>query len=103
VKASWKATSKSIAFASKNLGGGTLKSMAQAQFFVGLYENQWIITHQNRQYGPYRTRQEAVKTAVDVAYKEGKKGHETKVLVQDEDDQFHAKWSFGQDAYPPKY
>jgi hypothetical protein len=75
--------------------------MARAQFFVGLHDNQWVITHQNRHYGPYGTQREAIKTAVDVAYNEGKKGHDTKVFVQDKEDQFHAMWSYGQDAYPP--
>ncbi|WP_284272212.1 DUF2188 domain-containing protein [Bradyrhizobium iriomotense] len=50
---------------------------------------------------PYPTQKEAIRVAVDAAYKEGASGHDAQVLVQDEDNEVRTEWTYGHDPYPP--
>jgi hypothetical protein len=72
--------------------------MARAQYFVVLHDSQWKISFQGQHYGPYRTQREAIRVAVDAAYKA--KG-DAQVLVQGQDNKFRTEWSYGNDPYPP--
>ena len=75
--------------------------MSRAQYFVVFHENQWKISFEGRHYGPYSTQAEAIRTAVDTAHTAGNQGHDAQVLVQVENNQFRAEWTYGNDPYPP--
>jgi hypothetical protein len=76
--------------------------MASKQYFVALQEGHWKIKFKNEYYGPYSTREAAIKAAVDAAHKAGEKGHEAKVFVQSRDKLFRTEWTYGNDPYPLK-
>jgi hypothetical protein len=75
--------------------------MARAQYFVVLHENQWKIKYEGQHYGPYASQREAIRFAVDAAHKHGGQGHDAQVLVQGQNNQFRAEWTYGNDPYPP--
>lgn len=76
--------------------------MARVQYFVVLHQNQWKISLNGKHYGPYTTQRDAIKAAVDAAHTEGKKGNDSQVLIQGENNQFRTEWTYGNDPYPPK-
>lgn len=74
------------------------QTMARAQYFVVLHEGQWKISFNGKHYGPYNTQKQAIRSAVDAAYKaEG----DAQVLIQGEDNKFRTEWTYGNDPYPP--
>jgi len=75
--------------------------MARAQYFVVLHEGQWKISHGGKHYGPYDTQKKAIRAAVDAAHEAGKNGHDAQVLIQGQNNQFRADWTYGNDPYPP--
>ncbi|GLR89808.1 hypothetical protein GCM10007857_65220 [Bradyrhizobium iriomotense] len=77
--------------------------MARFRFFVTLHKDrgQWIVVLNGAHSVPYPTQKEAIRVAVDAAYKEGASGHDAQVLVQDEDNEVRTEWTYGHDPYPP--
>lgn len=75
--------------------------MAPAQYFVVLHDDEWKIKHLGKHFGPYISQSEAVKAAVKRANKSGLAGEDAQVLVQGENHQFRAEWTYGNDPYPP--
>jgi hypothetical protein len=76
--------------------------MARAQHFVVLHQGEWKISFEGKHYGPYPTQADAVRAAVDTAHKAGQGGHDAQVLVQGQNNQFRAEWTYGHDPYPPR-
>jgi hypothetical protein len=72
--------------------------MSRVQYFVTLYQGQWMVKLQGKHYGPYTTQKEASRAAIDAAHKTG---GNTQVLVQGENNQFRTEWTYGEDPYPP--
>jgi hypothetical protein len=58
--------------------------MAREQFSVVLHEGRWKIEHNGQHSGPYDTKAEAIKSAIDQANEAHQKGHLASVLVQSE-------------------
>jgi len=75
--------------------------MAMAQYFVFIHSRQWKIGMSGQHYGPYATKEVAIRTAVNAAHCTGQCGNHAQVLVQDANNQFHIEWTYGRDAYPP--
>lgn len=75
------------------------EKMAHTPYIVFREQGQWAIKSNGTHYGPYATQREAVRAAVDAAYKAGKKGHHAQVLLED---QFRVEWTYGKDPYPPR-
>lgn len=73
--------------------------MAAEQYFILNDNNEWKISFNGKQYGPYETQQEAIEAAIDAAYAMGDIGIDSEVLVQDPDQPLRTAWSFGQDFY----
>jgi hypothetical protein len=73
--------------------------MAAEQYFILQDNNEWKISFNGRQYGPYDTQQDAIEAAIDAAYAMGDIGIDTEVLVQDGDRKHTTAWSYGQDYY----
>ncbi|MBL7847745.1 MAG: DUF2188 domain-containing protein [Cyclobacteriaceae bacterium] len=76
--------------------------MARLQYFVVYHQKQWMITFEQKQYGPYNTQAEAIRVAIDSAHSSGINGHNAQVLVQGTNNQFRTEWTYGHDPYPPK-
>ena len=55
--------------------------MATARYIVLEHDGQWKINLDNRYYGPFTTRDEAVKSATETAGKAVSQGYEAKVMV----------------------
>lgn len=74
--------------------------MARLWYFVLVHQGKWMISFQHVYYGPFPTRQEANQTAIDWAHVHGLAGHDSRVVLQ-EDDRFEIQWTYGNDPYPP--
>jgi Uncharacterized protein conserved in bacteria (DUF2188) len=76
--------------------------MARAQYFVTQRKGEWKIRAGYRYSGPYPTRGEALRVAIDFAARDGQAGREAEVLMQGEDRMFRPAWTYGRDPYPIK-
>jgi hypothetical protein len=76
-------------------------SMTSHRYFVLRHAGEWKISLHYAYYGPYRTRREAINTAINWAHLRGCMGDDTQVVIHD-DDQFEVCWTYGKDPYPPK-
>jgi hypothetical protein len=75
--------------------------MARAHYYVVLHEGQWKISLDGKHYGPYETQRKAIRSAVDSAHKAGSEGFDAQVMVQGQNNQWRAEWTYGHDPYPP--
>ena len=72
--------------------------MAHTPYIVFREQGQWAIKSNGMRYGPFATKRDAIRAAVDAAYAAGEKGLNGQVLLED---QFSVEWTFGKDPYPP--
>lgn len=75
--------------------------MSRAHYYIAQVCEGWLVRHNFENYS-YRTRQEAMRAAVDAAYKSGQNGHDARVLVLGEDGKWQTAWRYGYDLYPPR-
>lgn len=75
--------------------------MARAQYFVLSAQGGWKVQHNDKDY-PYNTQRDAMKAAVDAAHSSGQEGHDAQVLIQGQNGQWRAEWTYGHDPYPPR-
>lgn len=61
----------------------------------------WCIEFNSEVFGPYRTEREALLFAIDAAYKLGRFGRDTQVLVEGDDGVTRPEWTYGFSIYPP--
>ncbi len=71
--------------------------MAHEQYFIVFENNEWKISFNNKFYGPYPNQQEATDAAVYAAHAMGEIGIDAQVLIQDRDNAFREKWTYGKD------
>ena len=76
-------------------------AVAREQLFVVLHQGQWKISHAGKHTGVGETQQKAIRAAGDTAQSLGLGGYDAQVLVQGENNQFRAEWTYGHDPYPP--
>lgn len=76
--------------------------MPIAQYVVTFKDGQWMITFEDKRYGPYRTQADAIKIAIGSAQMLGQNGHNAQVLVQGTDSKFRTEWTYGKDPFPPR-
>ena len=77
--------------------------MASIVYYVLLHEKQWKINCRGEHFGPYETREAAIKDAIDRAQKAGETnadGAEVKVL-RTFNTEFRREWVYGKSPYPP--
>lgn len=72
-----------------------------AQYYVLQGENGWMIRFRDEDFGPYRSRDEALFFAIDAAKHIGARDYEAKVLVEDVKDHFLTKWRYGEPPHVP--
>ena len=76
--------------------------MPDARYFIIQREDRWSIKFNDEEYGPYRTKDEAMLFAIDAAQKLGEYGENAQVVLLGEDGHFHTEWLYGRDAAPPR-
>lgn len=76
--------------------------MPDHRYFVVEQDGTWRIRFRDDDFGPYRTREEAIMFAVDAAQQLGEKGEATEVCLMGENGHFRPEWTFGRDSYPPR-
>jgi len=73
--------------------------MAPARYFLVQRDDGWAIKFADEEFGPYRSKSEAMLFAVDAARKLGRRGTPTEVCLMGENGFFHAEWSNAQHAH----
>ena len=77
--------------------------MARDVYYVARHGPHWQINHGDRQHGPYGSQCAAIMVAITAAHRAGQTNSDgAQVLVQGENNQFRAEWTYGNDPYPPK-
>jgi hypothetical protein len=69
--------------------------MSKHLYFVVPSQGQWIISFQEKHYGPFYMQRDAIRSAVDWAYRDGQEGHEAQVIIQRENGSFRTEWTYG--------
>ena len=76
--------------------------MGQAQYFIVQNDDEWMIKFDNEEYGPYKSKSEALLFAIEAAQKLGEHGNAAQVLLMGENDRSQPQWTYGTDPYPPR-
>jgi hypothetical protein len=76
--------------------------MPQARYFVVQEHEAWKIKFDDEDYGPYRSRGEAMLFAIEAAQQLGEHGRTADVCLMGENGHFLPTWTYGRDAYPPR-
>jgi hypothetical protein len=67
-------------------------------FLVQQEDSSWMIKFADEEFGPYKSKSEAMLFAVEAARKLSQRGTETEVCLMGENGFFHAEWSNAQPA-----
>lgn len=65
-------------------------------FLVQQEDSSWMIKFADEEFGPYRSKSEAMLFAVEAARKLSSRGTDTEVCLMGENGFFHAEWSNAQ-------
>ena len=76
--------------------------MTQARYFVVQHDDVWMIKFDDEEYGPYKSKNEAMLFAIDAAQKLGEHGEEADVVLMGENNHVRPEWVYGRDPYPPR-
>jgi hypothetical protein len=76
--------------------------MADARYFVVQQDEKWLIRFADEEFGPYKSKSEAMLFAIDAAQKLGERGEAAQVLTLGENDRGVPEWTYGRDPYPPR-
>jgi hypothetical protein len=75
--------------------------MGLHQYYVMHDGAGWKIQSDGENSEAFLSRQEAIRSAVDLAHLDDRNGRQARVIVQDDDAMFRPKWVAGVDPYPP--
>jgi hypothetical protein len=78
------------------------EAMTHARYFVVQHGDVWMIKFDDEEYGPYKSKNEAMLFAIDAAQKLGEHGEDAEVLLMGENNHVRPEWVFGRDPYPPQ-
>jgi hypothetical protein len=67
-----------------------------AKYFIVQSGGEWKIKFRNQMFGPYRSRNEALLFAIDAAREIGERESSAQVLVEEAQDRFLTKWTYGE-------
>ena len=77
--------------------------MPQSRYFVVRNDDdQWIIKFEDEEFGPYRSKSEAMLFAIEAAQKLGQRGGVTEVCLMGVDGHFRPEWTYGRDNNHPR-
>ena len=74
--------------------------MPTARYFIVREQDDWLIRFDGEQFGPYKSREEAMLFAVDAARKLGTYGEAAEVCLMGENGHFRPEWTAGRDTAP---
>jgi hypothetical protein len=72
--------------------------MPQARYYVVPHGDVWLIKFDDEEYGPFRSRAEAMRFAIDAAQKLGECGENAQVCLRG-DDRIRAEWDFSPGSF----
>ena len=72
--------------------------MSPTRYFLVQRDDEWLIQLGDEEFGPYKSKAEAMLFAVEAARKLSDRGTETEVCLMGENGFFHAEWSNAQGA-----
>jgi len=75
--------------------------LTPAKYFVVQSGGEWKIRFRTEMFGPYRSRNEALLFAIDAAREIGERESAAQVLVEEAQDRFLTKWTYGEPARLP--
>jgi hypothetical protein len=78
------------------------EAMPDARYFLVQHDDQWLIKFNDEEYGPYKSKAEAMLFAIDAAQKLGEHGDNAQVVLMGEDGHFHPEWTYGLDRHPSR-
>ena len=67
--------------------------MSPTRYFLVQHDDEWMIKFADEEFGPYKSKSEAMLFAVDAARKLAERGADTEVCLMGENGFFHAEWS----------
>ena len=67
--------------------------MSPTRYFLVQRDNDWMIQFADEEFGPYKSKDEAMLFAVEAARKLAERGEDTEVCLMGENGFFHAEWS----------
>ena len=67
--------------------------MTQARYFVVQHDDVWMIKFDDEEYGPYKSKNEAMLFAIDAAQKLGEHGEGAEVVLMGENDHARPEWA----------
>ena len=73
----------------------------RVRYLVVRHRDEWMIKFEGEEFGPYKSKREAMLFAIDAAQKLGQQDEPTEVLVMGEAGEANPAWTFGQPPYPP--
>jgi len=74
--------------------------MSPTRYFLVQHEDEWMIKFADEEFGPYKSKSEAMLFAVEAARKLAERGADTEVCLMGENGFFHAEWSNTHAAQP---
>jgi Uncharacterized protein conserved in bacteria (DUF2188) len=78
------------------------EAMAHARYYVVQHDENWLIKFDDEEFGPYRSKSEAMLFAIEAAQKLGEQGEDAQVLLMGENNHVRPEWTYGRDPYPPR-
>ena len=72
--------------------------MSPTRYFLVQHDDAWMIKFADEEFGPYKSKSEAMLFAVEAARKLTERGTDTEVCLMGENGFFHAEWSNAQPA-----
>ena len=67
--------------------------MSPTRYFLVQHDDAWMIKLADEEFGPYKSKSEAMLFAVEAARKLAERGADTEVCLMGENGFFHAEWS----------
>jgi hypothetical protein len=75
--------------------------MREARYIIIQRDDVWMIRYGDEEFGPYKSKSEAMIFAIDAAHKLGRQGGSAEVLLMGENSHVRPEWVYGRDPYPP--
>jgi hypothetical protein len=69
--------------------------MPTVRYFIVQHQDDWLIRYGDDEFGPYKTKDEAMLFAIDAAKNLGSYGENAEVCLMGENGHFHTEWVAG--------
>jgi len=72
------------------------------RYYVFPKEDGWAVRHGDKACCAFKSKEQAIRAAIETAHDFGDDFHGAEVLVQEESGDYRSIWTFGEDPYPPR-